>query len=272
MPAVKAAAAATEDAGSDLVDVRLFKAIGLYSVMEPVPDSRRALKYRKAFAACVWLMLGTCVTQLGALYFMLKDFERLSQIVLVVNVSLTTCSKGYVLVRHPDRMWRVLELARYTFTTSGRRDPSELIRCRSALATLGRTFVALNYCVLFVWLSSPFFIREPLRVVHRDGTVAEHRAAVQNLWTPLSDDTYNSTPCWTIIYCFEVYIGAFNVFVWVIFDCYMMAVCLVLNAQFRTVTAAYQTLGNRRHRDHSTTTGHYDDLVCYIEDNQRIIG
>lgn len=269
MPVVEAVE--TEDASSSIVDVQLFKSIGLYRILGPVQDNQHASKYRRVLITCVCVMLSVSATQLGAMYFMLKDFERMAQIFMAVTISLTSCTKGYVLARQADRLWRILEMARYGFTLSGRRNPSELNRSRAMISSLGKTYALFSLYVFVVWMVSPFFIREPLRVIHRDGTVAELRVSVQNLWTPLPDAVYNSMPYWIIIYSIESFIGMFNVLVFVMFDCYMMTVCLVFNAQFRSVTAAYQSLGNRLHRDDSITTGHYDELICYIKDNQRII-
>lgn len=265
--------AVTVDSNKTIVDEKLFKIIGLYYVLSPTQDGRSEHKYRKILIVVSLLMLAIFITQIGALYFALNDFQRLAHMIMVLSFCLITCFKGYVLVRNANRMWPVLELGRYSFTSSGHRDPSKLIQCRAVVFTMVRLFAMFNYCVLAVWLVSPFFIHEPITIIHLDGTVSKHPTVILNVWVPLSEAKYNSPPYWTVIYGIEVLITIFNVIVWTMFDCYMMTVCFVLDAQFRTVATAYQTTGQHHLRDDSTlpTTYHFNRLICHIKDNQKIV-
>lgn len=181
-------AAGTANTFDDSVDVKLFKSVGLYYLLRPVPADGPRSDHRclRAFIAVVWSLFGLSALQFSVLYFVRTDLKRLINLIMLLNVSLTTCFKGYVLIGNADRMWAVLELlGRYAFTTSSYRDPSELIRSRAKLSALTRTFVAFTYSVVFVWIVSPFFIETPMRAVRPDGTVAEYRMAVLNMWTPL---------------------------------------------------------------------------------------
>ncbi|VVC26167.1 Olfactory receptor, insect [Cinara cedri] len=265
---------ATVDGDGNMVDVKLFKIIGLYQILRPAPqDGRTGRKYQKTLMAVMWLMLMTYIIQISALYFAMNDFQRLAHQTLVLSVCVVTWIKGYLLIWNADRMWPVLELGRYAFTSSGHRDPSKLIQCHATLSTMVRLFAAFYYWVLVAWLASPFFIHEPTKIIHLDGTVSKHRMTVLNLWMPLSEAEYNSTKYWAVVYGIEVMTCTINVFIWTMFDCYIMTVCFVLEAQFRTLEIAYTEIGHRQPWDDSTVPAadDYGRLISHIKDNQKIV-
>lgn len=226
------------------MDVQLFKIIGLYHLLWPTASvGAFGIRFRKVLLVASALIFGTYAVQIAVIYLAIDDFPRLAYMLLLITVAYTCLFKAYVLLRYADKMWSILELAGYTFTSSGRRDSSVLIRCRYTLSTVLRVFVGLNYCTLISWLISPLFIHEPVSVTILDGTIVHYRTAVFNLWTSLSEQVYNSPLGFATIYLIECFVCSYNLLLWTVFDCYVMTVCYVIHANFRTVIAAYKTLG-----------------------------
>lgn len=225
-----------------IVDLRLFKAIGLYQLLSPV-RSDAASGYRTALLTSTVIIVGVFAVQTATLYLTVDDFSRFAYIVMTITMVSTNSFKSYTLIRRACPMWRALEPARYAFTTSARHDPSELFRCRDAVRTVLRTFAALNYCALSIWLITPWFVHETIPITNVDGTVAMCRTSVLNIWTPLSENAYNSPLVFAAVYAFEIFICSYCVFIITVFDIYVMTMSFVLVANFRTVAARYQTLG-----------------------------
>jgi hypothetical protein len=122
-------------------------------------------------------------------------------------------------VANADRMCATLEATRYAFTGCGGRDPSELRRCRATLSAILRTFVALSFGTLFVWVLIPWFMASE----------------------------YDDMPyVWAVVYVVESIILTVNVFCWTSFDCYLVTMCFVFDALFRTMSTGYETLGRCR--------------------------
>lgn len=231
-----------------VVDEPLFKAIGLYQLLHPAEGTRQRW-YRTVYLCVLWLTFGLQCVQIVGLYFTLHDFRRFAYMTVLAVNGMMCVLKGYVLVTNADRLQAVLDVARYGFTTSGLRDPGALRRCRATLSKLLRTFVTISFSTLTVWTVTPLFMDSHVPIAQPDGTIGYYRTTIDNLWLPgMSVSLYNSTPVWATIYLMEVYICFVNVISWSLFDCYMVTTCFVLNAQFRTIAAGYETLGRSYHR------------------------
>ncbi|XP_022167615.1 uncharacterized protein LOC111031819 [Myzus persicae] len=269
------------------VDVMLFKTIGLYQLLCPADRGGYSVRFRRLLMTALGLSFALHSFQVPCLYYALNDLQRFAYMAAVIIYGMMCSFKGYVLVTNADRLWLVLDAAGYAFTGCGHRDPSKLRRCRATLSALLRTFVALSYGTLVVWIALPFFVDEYTGVTNLDGTVTRYRTTIHNMQFPVPLTVYNSRPFWALIYFTEVFVCIVNVFIWSLFDCYLVTMCFVLNAQFHTMSAGYCTLGSRRRRESSqpntSRTGvrrikfddmesnHYVDLIGHIQDNQKLI-
>lgn len=204
------------------------------------------------------VMAGVYTMQIVGMYTAIDDFPRFAYMVLLSAVGYTCTIKGYLLCWRADLMWPVLKLAGYGFTSSGRRDPSELIRCRGTLSLVLRILVTINYLTLVAWLVLPLFTQQSGLAVDLDKTVVLYRATVYNLWIPLTEKAYDSPLGYMAIYAFEMTVVIYNLTIWTMFDCYMMTMCFVLNSNFRTMAAVYKTFGHSRKYTHIRW-----HVICY---------
>ncbi|XP_026804934.1 odorant receptor 22c-like [Rhopalosiphum maidis] len=253
---------AEKDADGDTVmDVELFKSIGMYQLLRPAECGLNSRRCRMAALVVVALTLGLQSMQVCRLYLARHDFQMFANMgVLVIN-GLMCLLKGYMVVANADRMCATLEATRYAFTGCGGRDPSELRRCRATLSAILRTFVALSFGTLFVWVLIPWFMASE----------------------------YDDMPTvWAVVYVVESIILTVNVFCWTSFDCYLVTMCFVFDALFRTMSTGYETLGRCRSSASklsarqqfdtvatiskaSISDDNYDDLTNHILDNKNII-
>lgn len=241
-----------------MVDVKLFKTIGLYRLLRPSAVDGSGTRYRKFVLATVQLMFAVQCMQAVRLFLVVEDLQLFPYLLMIFSGTSPCAYKAYVLMTKGDRFWAVLDAARYGFMSCGHRDPSRLRRSRRALVTWLRPFVGLVVCTMTVWLLSPWFADDRVARVKLDGTVGRYRPSTYDFWYPVPESVYNWTPVWSVVYAFESYILIANSTCFWLFDCFLITMCVALGAQFHTLSAAYETLGHRRslgRRSSSRTTG-----------------
>lgn len=240
-----------DDSTGTVVDVKLFKAIGLYQLLCPA-YGRSGRRYRAALLTILRIAFALQVTQLLGLYYAVNDLQRFTNMAVLVVCGMLCVFKGYVVITQGERMWAVLDAARYGFASpprrGRRRQLAALRRCRTTLSVLLRGFVAFSYATLAVWLAVPFLMDAHVPVADVSGTVDRYRLNINNLWVPVPGSVYNAPAVWTMFYAVEAFLIVVNVFCWALFDCFMITACFVLNVQFRNVSAMYRTLGRHRSR------------------------
>lgn len=209
-----------DDDGGTTMDVNLFKAIGLYQLLHPVECGLDSGLCRMAVKAIMALTLGLQSMQVYRLYLARHDIPMLANMAVLVIYGFMCLFKGYTLAAHADRICITLEAARYAFTDCGNRNPSLMRRCRTRLSAILRTFVGLSFGTLVVWLIIP--------------------------WLLASE--YDDKPIvWAIVYVVESFILTVNVFCWSSFDCYLVTMCFVFDALFRTMSFGYEKVGRGLH-------------------------
>lgn len=233
--------AANAEAVDTAADLPLFKAIGLYQLLND--DSNGW--YRTVFLALLRVAFTLQAVQVVGLYYVLHDFERFANMVVLVISGFMCLAKGYVLVTNVDRAQTTLHTARYAFTSCGRRDQDPLRRCGLALSRMLRTFTVISYTTLFIWILAPYFMDGHVLITDADNTVHQYRMTINNLWIPVSASVFNRPPVWTLVYLVEGFMITINVFSWTLFDCYLITMCFVLNTQLYTLTIAYEQIGHQ---------------------------
>jgi len=255
------AAPATASEDLTIVDDRLFKAICLHQILHPAHGSNRY--YTVAFKAAMWLTFCVQIVQLVGLFFAVNDLQRFAFTTTVVSNAFLCLFKGYVMVVHADRLLSGLETVRYDFTSCSARNQRTVHRSRAVLSKVLRTFAVISWVTCVIWATTPLLTTgDYLPLTNNDGTVSRYRVTIYNVWLPVPVTVYNATPVWALVYAVETISCFFNVFSWLLFDCYVVTMCFAFNAQFHTLSASYGTIG---HRDHfGSPTPHDTGSRVYI--------
>lgn len=225
------------------MDVWLFKAIGLYHLLRPCNSISVGHGYRTIALVALWLTFGLQVMQVVRLYLTLGDFQLFLFTTVISINGLVSLYKGYVIVTNADKLWTVLDVARYRFTSCGYRDKTKLRRCGKTMSIWLRTYVVFNYILLTIWALFPWVMNDHVPFVKLDGSVGHYRQTMINMWFPVSENVHNWTPVWTLINVVETVFASISVISWIMFDCYVLFTCMVLSVQFRTMSTAYEMLG-----------------------------
>lgn len=140
---------------STVMDVKLFKAIGLYRLLQPSTEGGFGDRYRTWILTVLSLITGLQCMQIVRLYLTLDDLQSFMYAAMMATTVLICTFKMYVMVTNVDKLWTILDAARYGFASCGRRHPSQLRRCRDTLSVRLRMFVALSSATLIIWTITP---------------------------------------------------------------------------------------------------------------------
>jgi len=220
------------------VDVKLFETIGLYKLMRPA--SRGGDRYRKAgFAVLCWAVAALVVaatTQFVQFNWMIQknmyDIRHIVYAPILFTYGTMCVYKGLTVIKHGDRMRSTLDVAKYEYTSIGRRDATELRQCRGRVSVWLRVYVVFSMLTVLMWCVEPWTT-----------------AAVE-------DGGAHAVVVWAMYNIAETCVICINTVCYSMFDCYLVTVCFVLNAQYRSVARAYSSIGwHSRQQSSSKPTG-----------------
>lgn len=211
---------------NSVIDMKLFKSIGLYQLLCPTKNRDFDNLYRTVFRVIILTTFCLQIIQTVRLFNALDDLQLFLHIAMLLVNGLICLLKGYMMVINADRLWSILDVALIKFTSCGYRKRSQLYRCQQTVSTWLKTLAGLSYGTLLFWIAAPWFM-----TFHLD----------------------NSSITWTLIYLIEMFIMCMNVTCWLLFDCYFVAMCFVLCAQFQTMFTSYKTLGYLSRNSSSAT-------------------
>lgn len=233
------------DDGAVLAE-NLFKAIGLYQLLQNSSKCGRENRYRKYSIICLWLTFVAICLLPVRLYLDSNDLQLFQFELMVTGNMIIDAIKGYLVIVNADKIWDFLEAARYGFT-GGRQDPSRIHRCRYLLSIWLHAYIILVIGTVILWILTPLFAREYLQLTKMDGTTGNYRASVINLWYPVTESMYNWLPIWAMIYMYEAFMfTVYMVFV-LFYDLFLITMCVIFVVQFESLSAAYETLGHQNH-------------------------
>lgn len=198
-----------------VVDLKLFKFIGLHlSLCSPEWN-----KYRIA----AWMIIGILCVLLTVHTYITYDRIALAPFTFIIWIyNIVSIYKCSLIMANRDRMRIILDVARFTFTSCSLKHPDALVQGQRTLRIILCTLIASTYSMVLAWLMFP------------------------DLLQLVFPQVKFSNITWTIIFVIDCTMLAFDVFLWMLFDCYMITVCVALSVQFKTVSAGYEMIGNSR--------------------------
>lgn len=202
-------------------------------------------RYRKLILIGRWLTFIMLCMQIVRLYLVINDLPMVQYKLMECSNIMIHTFKGYVMVKNADRLCVILEVARYEFTSCGRQDPSRLHRRENLLKIWLGMFSAIIVSTTIIWILMPLFVNEYVEFTKLDGTVGYYRASVFNCWYPVTETMYNWLPIWVTIYTYETFILGINFINMLFFDLFLITMCIMIVGQFKTLSAAYETLGQQ---------------------------
>jgi len=244
-----------KDGDGSAVDAKLFKTIGLYQLLRPYETGSAGDRCKTALLFVIRISFGFLLTQVVRILLATGDLERFVFTILINTTLLNMQYKYYVMVTNADSLRDIMDVTSYGFTSCGRRDRTPLHRCRDAFRPWLRVYTIISVLSTLVWVISPLLVADYAPFDKLDGTVGCYRQTVYNMWFPISERAHNWTPVWSALYAVEIVITVITLPGWVLFDCYLVTVCMLLAAQFRTMTATCETLGRRSRNSPPGTDG-----------------
>lgn len=248
----------------------MAKCTGLYYVIDP---NCVKLGGHNVFHVIVMLMIAFTVACLSLCPFGLYDWSNdvtqcILQIMIMINFSFG-CFKAYMIVRHSDDIRRCLDVTRFDFVSCAPADPDTtriLQKCRNVTSMFTGWFAATSHFVLLVWTLLPFFIvGAHVEIKNRDGSFSYYHFNPYNMYFLVSSETYNE---WHLFFHFvEWMFGMCFVLFMVLFDTFMVTLCVTITCQMRGIADAYKKLGHGRRTTTAASKvwfGGKDNILNYI--------
>lgn len=207
-----------------LMDTRLFKFIGLYHIINPSENGHR---YRRIISTILWLLL---VCQCARIYLSFVHVE-MAVYFLVSGCDVIMCFyKGQLMLKHWDELRAMLNVTRFTFTTCGVKYPDIMIQYQGNIRTILRNFSVVSYSLIVFWFAYPNLVK-------------------------MSFGQYNnlSETFWRMTFVFDSFVVVMTLLMITIFANYLVTMCISIDAQFKIVTAAYESLGYRNSQSPSSS-------------------
>lgn len=227
----------------------MAKCSGLHYVVEP---DGATVGGRNAVHAAVMVMIAFTAACLSlcpfGLYYWANDVTQcIIQLIIIGNFSFG-CFKAFTVVRHSADIRRCLDVTRFDFVPGAMSDSDSahyFRACRDASSTFTGWFAASSHFVLLVWTLLPFVVvGKQVRIENRDGSSSNYHFNPYNMYFLVSSETYNE---WHLVFhLVEWAFGMCFVLFMVLFDTFMVTLCIAITCQMRGIADAYRKLGHDR--------------------------
>lgn len=243
----------TADYDKYILNVKLATYTGLYQMIDP--PSKTVLGnnvYHVSVIAYVGFVTVLLMLIPVGLYCWANDTNQFFMgLILFVNYFFAIY-KVLTIIRNSRKIWDCVEVTRVDFLTSYARYRTEALKkCSTRSLQITYVYSVCCYTLLVLWYMIPFAVRNThVTVRYRDGTYCDYRLNVHNLYVPVSSQTYNEY--FTCFYVLEVAFGFCYIAFTVMFDNFVVSMCLAISSQIETVAEAFESLGYKLNKLHLT--------------------
>lgn len=224
----------------------LAKYTGLYHIIDP---NCPKLCGHKISHLVVAAMVAFTITFLASspigFYHWANDTTQLVlQMMAFINFLLGSY-KAATVVWHAEGIRTLLDVTRIDFVSTDQRSARVLRQCRAVSSTFVVWFAAINYCVLLAWTLLPVVVDgKYVLVKNLDGSSSDYLLNPFNMFFLVSSDTYNR---WHVAFhLIELLLGLCFVLSMVLFDTFMVTMCLAITCQLKLISDAYENLGHAK--------------------------
>lgn len=227
-----------------IVNLKLAAYTGLYQIVNP--DSPTVFG-RNVYQVCVALYSVYVTVILASipvgLYHWTNDTAQFVMGLVLLNNYFFSVFKIVMVMRNARKIWDCVEVTRVDFMSRyGKYDRAPLTGCLRLTSKITKVYTLFCYVLLVAWFLVPFGLKNTFMVIkQRDGTYWKYRVNVHNLYVPISAESYNENI--NYLYVLEVVFGYCYIAFTVIFDTFIVSMCLAIASQMETVNNAFTTLG-----------------------------
>lgn len=249
-----------------IINLKLAAYTGLYQMISP--ESPTMFGYN-VYHVCVITYVGFVATILATIPFGLyrwtNDESQFVMGLILLGNYFFSCYKAVTIVQNSKKIWKCLDVARVDFMSSHRNyDTNLLDECTIRAFRITCVYSIFCYILLVSFYLVPFVLSNTrLTIRQRDGTYWNYRVNVHNLYMPVSVETYDTY--FSCFYVLEVAFGFCYIAFTVMFDNYVVSMCLAISSQIETVRNTFMSLGHESTK--TITKGMYTTYMYTKENN-----
>lgn len=234
------------DVDKYIINIRLAMYTGFYQMV--CPESLTIFG-RNVYHVCAIVYLGfiaMLLTMIPAGFYYWKN--SLSQIVfglIILGNYLFSCCKVVTIIRNSKQIWEYTEITRIDYMTSYKKYNYDILnKCMVLSTRITCIHSIFCYTLLILWFLLPTLFNDTyMKIKQWDGTYMNYRLNVHNLYMPgVSAETYNEY--FSYFYVLEVVFGVCYILFTVLFDNFIVSMCLAISSQIDTINHAFSSVGH----------------------------
>lgn len=226
-----------------MVNTTFLNIIGFYQLFNPHSPKLFGYNIFKCIAAIqIFIFTMTLFGFIVSIYSCLSDvIERMRCFWLCV-IGMITIYKYIYIIGYSDIIWKCIQL-----TSAGGLSYKYYNRRihengRKKLEWVLTFFIVLWIVNVVFWISTPFVVKNSYTIVKGRNEIYHYRLNIINIIYPVTDKFYNDN--FTMFYTIECTI----MFVWahatLIYDVFIIVICIVTAYQLKAIENSFNTLGN----------------------------
>lgn len=247
-----------------IINIRLAKYTGFYQMV--CPESLTIFG-RNVYHVCAIVYVGFIAVILTTIpagfYYRINNTSTfvLSLIILVNYVF--SCWKIITIIRNSKKIWECKEVTRIDYMQSYKEYNYDVLnKCMARSTRITYIHSKFCYSILILWYLMPIvFNNTRMNIKQRDGTYWSSRLNVHNLYMPaVSAETYDEY--FSYFYTLEVVFGLCYIMFTVLFDNFIVSMCLAISSQVETINSAFISVGHKS--EEIIKNGTYTALYCHL--------
>lgn len=244
-----------QNANNYIMNIKLAVYTGLYQMINP--GSPKLFGYNAYHVIVIiyvaFIIVLLVMLSVGVFCYWINDTQQFVMGLLQLVNYCFACVKVFTIILYSKKIWQCIEVTRVDFLTSCKMYDSTLLnKCLLRSFRITNVYSLFCYTLMVSWYIAPFVLRNShMAIKQRDGTYWKYRHNVHNLYLPISAETYNEY--FTQIYIMECVFGFSFIEFTVIFDIFIISMCLAISSQIETINNALMLVGHEH--EQMTTNG-----------------
>ncbi|XP_003241633.3 uncharacterized protein LOC100569439 [Acyrthosiphon pisum] len=260
-----------------MMDTRLLKIIGFYQLFNPRSPKLFGYNIFKCIAAIqIFIFTMTLFGLIVSIYCCLSDIIEGMRCFWLCVIGMVTIYKHSYIIYYSDIIWKCIQLTfaeGLSYKYYSRRIHEN---GRKKLELVLEFFIVLWFVNVLFWILTPFAVKNSYTIVKGRNEIYHYHLNIINVIYPVTDKFYNDN--FTMFYTMECTI----MFVWahvtLIFDVFIIVICIATAYQLKAIEYSFNTLGNVKNQcmsNRMSIVRHDEskvlDVKILIKDQQKVV-
>lgn len=230
-----------------MANTTFLKAIGFYQLFNPRTPKLFGYNIFKCIAAIqIFIFTMTLFGFIVSIYCCLSDIIEGMRCFWFCVIGMVTIYKHSYIIGHSEIIWNCIQstsMENLSYKYYSRRIHEN---GRKKLQWVLTFFIVLWIVNVIFWISTPFVVKNSYTIVNGRNKILHYHLNIINIIYPVTDKFYNDN--FTMFYIIECTITFLWAHVTLIFDVFIIVICIATAYQLKAIKHSFNTLGNVENR------------------------